>query len=405
MSRLKHIHVKAFKSILDQKIELGQINVFIGNNGAGKSNVLEAIGMLSAAISGQVNYQKLSERGMRLSTPEVFRSALKNQKRKPSLFLEGTFDDFQYHAYINAEKDWSFHSEKFTRGSNLETRISGRSNSMAAIQGEDSFSKKDLDSSISIGRVTEVLGHFLEPEVAAIRALSNYAIYAPSTPILRGVVTDESHKSPLGLYGGSLASALSDVIATRSLDDLKRFFSLFDWFEQVGTSKPDGTLQSNHVHTSASVVSFKDKFMQRNFKDLYAYDVSEGALYVLFVLLLLTHEDSPSMFALDNVDSALNPGLVTAMVSHISEILKDHPEKQIFMTTHNPTTLDAIDLFNPDHRLFVTKRDDSGATVFERISPPSGMTKDEWQEKHGYMKLSEIWLSGAIEGLTPPRGF
>ncbi|MBL1352698.1 MAG: AAA family ATPase [Zetaproteobacteria bacterium] len=405
MNILKNIHIKSFKSILDQKIELGKINVFIGNNGAGKSNVLEAIGMLSAAISGQVNYQKLSERGMRLSTPEVFRSALKNQKRKASLFIEGTFDDFQYHAYINAEKDWTFHSEKFTRGSNLETRIAGRSNSMAAIQGADSFSKKDLDSSISIGRVTEVLGYFLESETKAMKALSNYAIYAPSTPILRGVVTDESHKSPLGLYGGSLATALSDVIATRSLDDLNRFFSLFDWFEQVRISKPDGMLQSNHVHTSASVVSFKDKFMQRNFKDLYAYDVSEGALYVLFVLLLLTHEDSPPIFALDNVDSALNPGLVTAMVSHISEILKNNPEKQIFMTTHNPTTLDAIDLFNPDHRLFVTKRDDNGATIFERISPPKGMTKEGWQEKYGYMKLSEIWLSGAIEGLTPPRGF
>jgi len=44
-------------------------------------------------------------------------------------------------------------------------------------------------------------------------------------------------------------------------------------------------------------------------------------------------------------------------------------------------------------------------STFERISPPIGMTKDEWQEKYGYMKLSEIWLSGAIEGLTPPRGF
>ncbi len=405
MNILKHIHIKSFKSILDQKIELGQINVFIGNNGAGKSNILEAIGMLSAAISGQVNYQKLSERGMRLSTPEVFRSALKNQKRKQSLFIEGAFDNFQYHTHINAEKDWTFHSEKFTRGSKLESRIAGRSNSMAAIQGAPSFSKKDLDSSVSIGAITEVLGHFFEHEIAAIRALSNYAIYAPSTPILRGVVTDESHKSPLGLYGGSLATALSDVIATRSLNDLKRFFSLFDWFQQVGTSKPDGALQSNHVHTSASVVSFKDKFMQRNFKNLYAYDVSEGALYVLFVLLLLTHEDSPSIFALDNVDSALNPGLVTAMVSHISEMLKSSPEKQIFMTTHNPTTLDAIDLFNPDHRLFVTKRDDNGATVFERISPPEEMTKEAWQEKHGYMKLSEIWLSGAIEGLTPPKGF
>ena len=38
--------IKNFKSIIDQTIELGRVNVFIGANGMGKSNVLEAIARL-----------------------------------------------------------------------------------------------------------------------------------------------------------------------------------------------------------------------------------------------------------------------------------------------------------------------------------------------------------------------
>lgn len=39
----KRLAIKNFKSIIDLTIELGRVNVFIGANGMGKSNVLEAI--------------------------------------------------------------------------------------------------------------------------------------------------------------------------------------------------------------------------------------------------------------------------------------------------------------------------------------------------------------------------
>jgi AAA15 family ATPase/GTPase len=41
--------VQNFKSILSNTVELGQLNVFIGENGSGKSNLLEALAVMSAA--------------------------------------------------------------------------------------------------------------------------------------------------------------------------------------------------------------------------------------------------------------------------------------------------------------------------------------------------------------------
>ncbi len=411
MSVLHHLHIKGFKSILDQKIDLGQLNVFIGTNGSGKSNLLEAIGMLSTAATGEIDYTRLADRGVRLSSPEVFRSAFSKVERKQAFFVEGAFESFLYHANITSVSEaasryqWGYHAEKLVRGKDYQKRIAGRSNSYVGIQKAPGFDKNSLKRHQSIINSVESLGKFNPEEQDAIKALREYAIYAPSSPILRGIANDESRKSPLGLYGGGMARALNEIFELKDQRVERyvlRFFKLLDWFSSMGYTRPETSLQSSHVHTGPIVVSFTDKFMPKNFKNLYAYDVSEGALYILFVLLLLAHPSAPNIFALDNVDNALNPGLVTALVTDISRHLHENPKKQIFMTTHNPTTLDALDLFNQTHRLFVVKRGLNGATEFERISPPLGITKEQWQEKYGYMKLSEIWLSGTIDGINPP---
>jgi len=46
---LTKIIIESFKSLERVEVELGLVNVFVGANGSGKSNLLEAIGVLSAA--------------------------------------------------------------------------------------------------------------------------------------------------------------------------------------------------------------------------------------------------------------------------------------------------------------------------------------------------------------------
>ena len=56
---IKEISVRNFKSLYDVSFEPGKINVLIGANGSGKSSVLEAIGILSAAMTDRVNNNSL----------------------------------------------------------------------------------------------------------------------------------------------------------------------------------------------------------------------------------------------------------------------------------------------------------------------------------------------------------
>lgn len=74
------ISIKSFKSIENIEIELGHINVFVGANGSGKSNLLEAIGVLSAAADGKVTDQTLLQRGVRPGVPKLYKSAFPSVK-------------------------------------------------------------------------------------------------------------------------------------------------------------------------------------------------------------------------------------------------------------------------------------------------------------------------------------
>ena len=321
-----------------------------------------------------------------------------------------------YAVSVSTNKDpasrlpWGYHSEKLVR-TKTGAHLAGRSNAGNSIcvtnqEGiQEQFNVK-IKKQNGIIKSAEALGALTDKEIATIEAFRNFAIYSPSTPILRGMSPDTSVKIPVGLYGGGIAEALSELVKDKNIEELLRFFRLLDWFESIGTTVPDEHLQSAFVQTGKRVVSFREKYMQRNFKNLYAYDVSEGALYILFALILLTHKKSPTIFALDNIDNALNPGLVTSLIGHIAEITNKDSNKQLFLTTHNPTTLDAVNLFNPTHKLYVIERNsENGATEMRHISPPPNMTQQDWSKKYGGMKLSEIWLSGGLGGLNPPKSF
>jgi predicted ATPase len=65
------ISIESFKSFEKVEVELGLVNVFVGANGSGKSNLLEAVGVLSAAANGRVDDEALMRRGVRPGLPRL----------------------------------------------------------------------------------------------------------------------------------------------------------------------------------------------------------------------------------------------------------------------------------------------------------------------------------------------
>ena len=121
------------------------------------------------------------------------------------------------------------------------------------------------------------------------------------------------------------------------------------------------------------------------------YDASEGALYVLFMLCLAMHPQSPSVFAVDSFDHALNPRLAKKMIEVFCEqIIKN--DKHVFLTTHNPLVLDGLDLTNDEIRLFSVDRDINGHAQINRILVSQELINEG-------QSLSRLWINGRLGGV------
>ena len=72
---IRELTIKNYKSILDHTIELGRVNVFIGENGCGKTNILEAMAMVGAALTDKLSVEELFNRGIRVAKPSSMRSS------------------------------------------------------------------------------------------------------------------------------------------------------------------------------------------------------------------------------------------------------------------------------------------------------------------------------------------
>jgi AAA15 family ATPase/GTPase len=112
----------------------------------------------------------------------------------------------------------------------------------------------------------------------------------------------------------------------------------------------------------------------------------------------MVSDDTPKIFAIDNIDVALNPKLCTKLIKELTRLAKKY-NKQVFVTTHNPAILDGIDLGDDEQRLLVFSRNKQGHTRYKRIKLEDKPRSSSDEE----LKLSEAFLRGYLGGL--PKGF
>lgn len=388
--RLREIHIKGFKSIVDQTVSLGRVNCFIGANGVGKSNVLEAVGVLGAAASGRVDDEAIIRRGVRAGLPRLFKTSFADTRIPPHITLEAqgapaaTFRVSLLNPLENPKPAWSFKTEFLSSG---ETQIVSRA---------PPDKKKTLDESAGLAALKMVELRPDDPASILLKALQGYAIYTPNTPALRATVQDPQTRAPVGLAGGGLAEGFEALKRAVDEDRLDDVLGLIDWVSDVSATETAGALLSPTVPRAKQVLKFTDRFMASTRNTLTANDASEGSLYVLFAAVLCLSPSAPSVFAIDNLDSALNPRLVTRLVESLDGWLSQgDPNRQLLFTAHNPTVLDGLKLDDDEVRLFAVERNSAGHTTVRRIE-----VTPELRKLNEEYPLSRLWAMGNL-GAVP----
>ena len=392
---IRTLKIHGFKSVQRATIELGQLNCFIGANGVGKSNLLEALGVLGAAANGVVDDESLLRRGVRAGLPRLYKSSFAAEKTPVHIGIsaEGTHDEEYRVSLLNPlespEPAWSYKTEFLSDG-------------RKDIVSDGVRNKKNLNPQAGLAALQMVE---LEPANAAaqlMQRLQSYAIYCPNTPTLRGIVPDLQSRQPVGLNGGQLAEgfeAMRELLNSGGEGGqvvLDEVLELIDWVADVQTTSHGGSLMSSKVPRTKLMLKFTDRFMAKSRNELTAYDASEGALYILFCAALCLLPQAPKVLAIDNLDQALNPRLLVRLARHLSGWLRyGDSDRQLLFTAHNPAVLDGLDLSDQQTRLFAVERNSDGMTVARRIEP-----SPELAALNQDYPLSRLWMMGHL-GAVP----
>ncbi len=339
---IEKIHIQNFKSIYDLELEVGRVNLFIGENGSGKSNLLEALVFLSASESNMLANEFLVSRGLRVPEPELMRGAFYEEDKDKNIVVN-----------INYEKK-----------NQIKYSFDNINQPYSKWETKRSF---DYD----------------------IYHCRNFIIFSPENTALR-VFQKEGQIQPLGINGEGLLKLLKVINNYEDksyINTIIESLQLFNWFEDITIPTDISSMEDR--------VIIKDKYLYREFTQRSA---NEGFLFILFYITLIVAKETPKAFAIDNIDASLNPKLCTKLMTLLTDLSKKY-DKQIFLTTHNPAILDGIDLNDEEQKLFVVSRNKKGHTRMKEITvenKPKSSTDEP-------LKLSEAFLRGYLGGL--PKGF
>jgi predicted ATPase len=429
---INQIEIQKYKSIDKLVLPLGRVNVFIGENGAGKSNILEAVALAGAAASKKLDNEFLTSRGIRVTRPEYMRSAfpgfsiddpislsismadgsrltykltndnqpyskwiceadaILKEKFSADLFIDSLksfIDDYKKNAENEKEdlvKSLKELSEQFSKATSHFRSRNGGDSSPRDTPGHDlAFT---LDQNNLFGRYLAEK-RFSSSQIDT--ALEKFIVFSPENSSLRNPHR-EGQIEPLGINGEGLLRLISVLNSDQKysgvFSEIRRSLRVLGWFSDFDVVEDVGQPLSR--------IEIRDRYLEESRRYFDQMSTNEGFLYLLFYFSLFSCDLTPSFFAVDNIDASLNPKLCSMLMEELTRLAKGH-NKQVMLTTHNPAILDGLNLDDDDQRLFVVSRNRQGHTRLKRINKPV--------DDGNPVRLSEAFLRGSLGGL--PKGF
>jgi energy-coupling factor transporter ATP-binding protein EcfA2 len=408
---VNRIHIKNFKSIVDLRLELAPVNVFIGENGSGKSNILEALAFAAAAAADKLDNEFLVSRGIRVTEPRFMRSAFA-EVEDGAVWIDAEDDHgFRASFEINTSGEAAYPKWSSRRNMQIPGRRFAPSNDELASVIADKLSITDpveleelaqllsertakrarpdpVLSDDDRGALLSMLVSLLAKEFSSA-PLADFIIYSPEITALR-TFEKEGQILPLGVRGEGLLKLLRFMANEdrESWDALRHNLELLDWLSDIDIDHSSALLEQS--------LRLRDRFMAETSPPFDQRSANEGFLYLLFFFALILSKATPRFFAIENIDTSLNPKACSELMRRLTQLIVER-QKQVLLTTHNPSILDGLNLHDEKQRLFVVYRNKHGHTVARRVTPPKPVG-DELP-----IRLSEAFLRGLLGGI--PQNF
>lgn len=370
---IKQIKIENYKSLVSLEMDLGRVNVLIGENGSGKTNILEAVALGSAAAADKLDDTYLHSKGIRLSEPRMMRSGfVKEQLNEIKIEFSSPSNKKNLYALSNDGNPYSKWTIKDGFAADVNEIINFLENKKLPDGSKVSYS---------------LLKELIEKNISELK-LEQFTIFAPENSSLRKFEVENG--TGIGPLGDGLFNLLKLLSAEKPTDfkKIRRIVNIIDWAQ-------DFEIPNDLMFTERRI-RIRDRYLEEGIEYIDQRSSNEGFLYLLFYVTLFVSPYTPKFFAIDNVDNALNPKLCSKLLEVLVKLAKEH-DKQVILTAHNPGLLDGLNLHDEEQRLFVISRNKQGHTKALRIEQkPSA-------NGHEPVRLSEQFLRGYIGGL--PKNF
>ena len=385
---LERLKLKKILSFNEAEIELRQLNVLIGPNAAGKSNLIEVIGLLQATPTSLWNHIL---RGQTVRQWFWLGDAVQSPIATIGCIIKLHGRDGEALGYeLRISEDsggFVVVSEQLASGAadskNYFMRTAGRVT--FSISAADLMQGRKKSGPTEIPRMESVLALSKSPiDPTPITELGNSFVdmrilrelrTGPDSPIRRGITTTARRDSLMD-GGDNLPLVLQNRHVRNRLDTVVKYLRRFcERFEDVRVDVGEGLAR----------ILFKEAGLAEM---LSAVRMSDGTLKFLSILAALFDPSPPPLLCIEEPEIGLHPDAMQLIAEALIEASRS---VQLIVTTHSEALVSALS--STPESVLVCERDFDNGTQMKRLSK-----KDlaAWLDRYS---LGELWIKGEIGGV------
>ncbi len=365
-SKLKAIEIKGWKSIKSSgPIELRDVNVFVGANGSGKSNLVSFFKLLNELVGERLQEYLATSGGAESvlhygsKTTSTLEASLEFATRTGTSSYYARLVHAAVDTLIFAEERLEYHRPSFPKPKKSILGAGHRETLLRREADLDNKSARILRHLVGSCRVFQFHDTSSSARIRQQCYLDNNRFLMPDAGNLAAL---------LYRYRESDTTVYDRIVGT---------------IRQVAPFFGDFELAPMPANPRSVLLNWRERGVEQVFGP---HQISDGTLRAMaLITLLLQPEDSlPTVIVIDEPELGLHPYAIAILGSLIHGAAQNC---QVILATQSPTLLDEFDA----DEVVVVDREEKEST-FQRL-PPGRL--DAWLEEYS---LSEVWQKNVFGG-------